>query len=313
VVLQPAVFALAIPVLGIAADVVATMARTRLTKRGALLVPIGLFGVLAFGPWAQTAFNPDLVEEATYVVMGVAIVLPTLALLGGLLDATRRGRPRPHSSLMLALLSLIALLAATVAGALNAIPPLDLNGTVWGEGVAKLVFGAVILGLASGLAYWGPKIWGFHPVEALSKLNVLVLLGGVALFGAGDLIAGGMGQLPWWPTGGAAATIEDGAELGQILVAIGALLLLVGVLLVLLAHLPAATGRSKAAPADPWEGQTLEWAAGSPPPFTNFLADVAPVSSAAPLVDLRDAAGGPGAATGETGEAGGDKTIQEVE
>src|SRR5690606_17716222 len=114
-----------------------------------------------------------------------------------------------------------------------AIPGLHLFGTVWGEGVARLVFGSLLLGLAGGLAYWGPKVWGRQPVEALGKLNVLVLLGGAALFGAGDLIGGGLGQLPAWPGGGAVETVEDGAELGQLLVAIGALLLLLGVVLVL--------------------------------------------------------------------------------
>lgn len=320
-VLQPAVFALAIPVLGIAADIVPTMTRSRLAKRAVLLVPIGLFGALSFGAWAQTAFNPALVGEAAYVVVGIAIVLPTLAVLGALLDCARRGRPRIHSSLLLALLSLVCLLAATVAGALNAIPPLQLNATIWGEGVAKLVFASIVLGLAAGLAYWGPKIWGFQPVEALGKLNVLVLVGGAALFGAGDLIAGGMGQLPAWPSSGVPEAVEDGAELGQVLVAAGAGLLLLGVVLVLLAHLPAATRRSAAANADPWDGGTLEWATSSPPPFTNFLADLPEVTSAEPLLDLRAAAAAPAAATTaaagprptESGTVTGDDSIQEVE
>jgi heme/copper-type cytochrome/quinol oxidase subunit 1 len=302
VVLQPAVFALAIPVFGIAADVVSTLGRSRLTKRAALFVPIGAFGALSFGAWAQTAFNPDLVREATYVVMGVAIVLPALAVLGGLADTARRGRARLHSSFLLAMLAVLGVLAAALAGAANAIPALDLAVTVWGEGVARLVFGSVLLALAAGLAYWGPKIWGYEPVEGLSKLNVLVLLGGTALFGAGDLIAGGLGQLPSWPSAGQPDLVEDGAEVGQLLVAIGGALLVLGVVLVLLAHLPAATGRTAAAPADPWDGATLEWATASPPPFANFEGPLPPVGSPEPLLDLR-AADGPTA----------DQTIQEVE
>lgn len=303
VVLQPAVFALAIPVLGIAADAVATMARTRVTRRPALLVPIGAFGALSFGAWAQTAFNPDLVREAAYVVMGVAIALPALAVLGGVGDTARRGKPRLHSSFPLALVACLGVLAAAVAGAANAIPALDLAVTVWGEGVARLVFGTALVGLVAGLGFWGPKIWGYEPVDGLGKLNVLVLLAGTALFGAGDLIAGGMGQLPSWPTGGRPDVVEDGAELGQLLVAIGAALLVLGVVLVLLAHLPAAAGRTAAAPADPWEGATLEWATASPPPFANFEGALPPVGSPEPLLDWREADGPPAA----------DQTIQEVE
>jgi len=37
---------------------------------------------------------------------------------------------------------------------------------------------------------------------------------------------------------------------------------------------------------DPWDGQTLEWATSSPPPYDNF-AEVHTVASAEPLVDLK--------------------------
>jgi heme/copper-type cytochrome/quinol oxidase subunit 1 len=38
------------------------------------------------------------------------------------------------------------------------------------------------------------------------------------------------------------------------------------------------------APADPWEGHTLEWAAPSPPPIGNFP-EAPAVTSATPLLD----------------------------
>jgi heme/copper-type cytochrome/quinol oxidase subunit 1 len=40
--------------------------------------------------------------------------------------------------------------------------------------------------------------------------------------------------------------------------------------------------------SDPWEGQSLEWLAPSPPPLDNFVADLPVVTSAEPLVDLRE-------------------------
>jgi cytochrome c oxidase subunit 1 len=39
--------------------------------------------------------------------------------------------------------------------------------------------------------------------------------------------------------------------------------------------------------ADPWQGQTLEWATSSPPPPQNFDRPLPPIRSYAPLLDLR--------------------------
>jgi cytochrome c oxidase subunit 1 len=284
---QPAVFALAIPVLGIAADVVQTIARQRVKAHGATLISIALFGALSFGPWAQQAFNPRVVHQAVYVLMSFALILPALIMLGGLADTVRRGNPRFSSALPLAILSVLAVLAAALSAAANAFSPLHLQGTTWSDGVAKLIVGACVLALAAGVSYWGPKMWGRLLADGIGKLNVLVLLGGTALFGGGELIAGGVGQSPAWPSG-LPDRIHSGAELGFALSAVGGALLVLGVVLVLLQMLPALLGRGREAGADPWGGYTLEWATTSPPPYQNFEEELPVVKSPWPLHDARE-------------------------
>lgn len=286
--LQPAVFSLAIPVLGIAAEIVAVMARRPSKAHAATLVSIGVFGAFSFGPWAQVAFNPRLVHQAVYIVFSFAIILPVLVAFGGLADTLRHGRPRPAGALGLAVLSVLALLAATLAAALNAIGALHLQGTAWADGLAKLVIGAAILAISAGVFYWSPKMWGRLPTEALAKLLVLVLAGGVTLYAGGELLAGGLGQLPAWPNG-IPDVIKDGGEVGFTLSAIGAIVLIFGVILVILALLPLVAGKGAVAGADPWDGHTLEWAVPSPPPFENFES-VPVVGSAVPLLDARQSA-----------------------
>ena len=286
---QPAAYMLVIPALGIAADVVGTIGRRRPPAHGAVLVSIGAFGALSFGGWAQSAFNPQVVTEALFILAGIFIVLPTLALLGGLVDTLRRGRPGSAAALPLALLAVVSALGLTVAGAVHGIPRLHLSGTLWGSGVSKAAIGAAVLGLVAGLHYWGGKIWGREPIEALGKLNVLVLLAGAALFAGGDLVAGGLGQIaPDWT--GQVATVAKGAEVLSLITGVGALLLAAGVLLAVLAALPALLGRTARAASDPYQGHTLEWATTSPPPRGNFMGPVLEVRSACPLLDVREAA-----------------------
>ena len=76
----PQLYVLAIPVLGVVSDVVATMAGVRQAQRGVMMTAIAAFGVLSFGAYAQPAFNPLVWNQALYVGMGVLIVLPVLGL-----------------------------------------------------------------------------------------------------------------------------------------------------------------------------------------------------------------------------------------
>ncbi|MEZ5235373.1 MAG: cbb3-type cytochrome c oxidase subunit I [Acidimicrobiia bacterium] len=285
---QPAVLSFAIPVVGILHDAVPVAARIRPVRYPVTLGAIGAFGALTFGAYAQTAFNPDLVHEALFVVASIVVVLPLLALLAGAADTVRQGRLRPTSAFVLGMVAHLLLLGAAGAAALYAIEPLNLAYTTWGTGVSKLVVAAAITGFAAGLFHWGPKIWGHRVAEPLGKLVTLVFLAGGAAFAAGDLIAGANGQLPT-PANGIAPVVQDGAELGALLSTIGAGLLVFGVLLVVLAMLPAALRTGPRADADPWGGQTLEWSTASPPPYGNFLGPIPEVTSPSPLLDVREA------------------------
>ncbi|MFN0029405.1 MAG: cbb3-type cytochrome c oxidase subunit I [Acidimicrobiales bacterium] len=286
---QPAVLSFAIPLLGVVAEAVPVAARQRIARHPVVLVTIAAFGALTFGAYAQTAFNPGLVHEAMFVVGSVILVLPLLALLGGLADTLRRGRPRPGAALVVGLVGLITLLEAALVAGLYAIEPLDLAYTLWGHGVEKLVVAAALCGVGAGLFHWGPKIWGFQLPQPLGALLAPVLLGGGALYAVGDLIAGANGQQPL-PARGITDVVADGAELGAGLSTAGGALLVLAVVIMALAVLPAALRRTPKADADPWGGHTLEWTTASPPPFGNFIGPVAPVTSPTPLLDARESA-----------------------
>ncbi|MFN0092954.1 MAG: cbb3-type cytochrome c oxidase subunit I [Acidimicrobiales bacterium] len=283
-----AVFSFAVPVLGVAADVIPVMAGRRQARYPVGLGLIAAFAVVGFGAHHQTFFNPRLVEQGAFVGASFALLLVLLAFLGGLGDVLRRGRPRIASPLMLAMPAVLLLLGAAAAAAAYSVRGFKLFGTTWGLGVTKLVVGAIVLGAAAALHYWGPKVWGRMPAEPLGRLNALVLLGGAVLYGGSDLVSGAIGQ-PTTPVTGVATVVEDGAELLNGLGAVGGALLIFGVLLLIVAHLPAAFGQGRRAAADPWGGFTLEWATASPPPHGNFIEPLPAIGSPYPLLDARDA------------------------
>ncbi len=286
---QPAVLTFALPLLGILGDATTVATRIRPARYGVSLGAIGAAGALTFGAYAQTAFNPALITEGLFVLQSLAVILPLLALLGGVADSVRRGRLRPTSAFLVAVAGMLLLLGAAVAGGLYALEPLNLGFTVWGAGVGNAATAAAVAGIAAGVFHWGSKIWGHRVAEPIGKLVFLAVLAGGALYAAGQLIAGANGQLPVLPDG-TVDSVAANAELGAMLSTVGCALLAVVTVLVILAALPAALRRGPKADADPWGGQTLEWATSSPPPHGNFLGPIAEVTSPSPLLDVREGA-----------------------
>lgn len=278
----PGVFLLAVPAMGVAADVVPVFARVRQERPGVVLGLLGALAVLGFGAWAQLS---EPTREPLLWATSALVLLPALGLLAGAADTLRRGRPRPGTPLVWALTAGLLLLLAALAGALAVIDPLELHGTAWLDGQRRLALGAALLGLLGGVVYWGPKMWGARVPEPLSGLAVLAVLGGVVLAAAADLVAGlvddvAAGQ-PDLGSSDLAGALGVVGALGDVLLAVGALLILVAVLAA------ARTGRTRTTDADPWEGHTLEWATSSPPPPGNFPEPLAPVTSDRPLLDAR--------------------------
>jgi heme/copper-type cytochrome/quinol oxidase subunit 1 len=278
---NPQIYAVAIPVLGFAADVLVTGARIRLNARGVVLTAIGAFGVLSFGAYLVSSSDYAAGSPVT-VVMGLLGPLPVLAILAISGDLVRRGKGAVTAGAAYAVSALLLLLLGTVAGAIGAIPQTDAAGTIFDVGVNHaVVLAAVIAGLG-GLHWWATKILRQPAKESLGLVAPLLLFIGSVGVVLPDLIAG------LWGTGKELTPDWTGGMKGlNVLVLLGAGLVGAGLVLALVALLPALKSADDV-PADPWEGQTLEWLAPSPPPLDNFVGAVPTVTSAEPLIDLRE-------------------------
>jgi heme/copper-type cytochrome/quinol oxidase subunit 1 len=279
----------AIPVLGFAADVFATTAGSRQKGRGLVQGMIALFGALSFGAFLAVG-STSAVESPVAIFLGIAAVVPVLAVLGSAADSVRRGGFKPNVGVAWALAGVLMLLVGTLAGAIGSIPGiLEVpDGTraidnIFFLGVTHAVVIAAVLGALGGITWWATKV-GRGPANAgLGSIAPLVLLVGGLVMTVPDFVSGiaGDGVETQGDYTGGIAGMNVAATVGTAIVGLGLLLALVSLL-------PLLKRRDDDVPADPWGGQTLEWLASSPPPVGNFDGELAVVTSAEPLIDLRE-------------------------
>ena len=304
---QPMIFAFAIPVLGIAGDVLPVSLGVPQRKYRVQQIAIGAMGALSFGAFAQPFFNPDVANQAVFVVMGILIVLPILVFLGGLVDTSLRGNLSISAHLILSVVGVLALLVAAVASAFHVSGPAvggiqeindswldglvswlrDVQGTVLATAVMEHVLIASVIGIIAGLYYWSPKIFGYQLNRNVGILSALTLLGGLALSGGSNIINGILdeGDEVYHSSAYEGVWDTNAVEFFNIVGAIGSLLLLAGAGLVILDLTISVILRkgNDDNTKDPWGGHTLEWATDSPPPTGNFT-DAPVVDNERPLL-----------------------------
>ncbi len=291
----PAVYAFAIPALGVIGSVVPVFTGTRHERHRTAQGLIGAFGVLSVGAWAVPGFGQDAfpwLYELPWVAVSIAIVVPLLGLLGLWAITARRGRVTLGSPLLFGLAAAVMLLVGVLAGAVQAIKPIktlvdgpgtSLYGTTWSTSVASYVVLAAAIALLGAVVYWSPKLLGRSFAEGPARGVALLLLAGTVLWSFPDLIAGLLGQpaAPGIAPADNVSTIEalnTASTLGGVLLALA----VAGFVALMIR-----AARSDESPGDdPWSGHTLEWATSSPPPVGNF-ASLPAIASEAPLYDAR--------------------------
>jgi heme/copper-type cytochrome/quinol oxidase subunit 1 len=280
----PALWALLLPALGVASEIVPVFADRPLFQRQIAVGALAGIGVLAFFGWGSELVQPDTAHRAFFGVAAVIVLGPAAALLLTWLGTLKDGRPRLASPVV-ASLGLLTLAAAGLAGRLvTAVAPTGKVGvgSAWAQGARhELFFAGAVVGLVAALAYWTPKLWGRRLSEPGAILGTLTLVGGLHLTFLPMYVLGAQGMREH-------ASNYAGHSSWQafnIVSTIGGYLVILGALLVVLTIVQGIVA-GELAPDDPWGGATLEWATTSPPPPHNF--DKIPVvQSDRPVADLR--------------------------
>jgi cytochrome c oxidase subunit 1 len=155
-----------------------------------------------------------------------------------------------------------------LSGVLHSIVPADTQQTDTYFVVAHfhyVLFGGLVFGIFGGFYYWYPKAYGRYMNERLGKLNFWTMVIGFNLtfFPMHLLGLWGMPRRTYrYDTGLGWQSLNLLATIGAFIIALSVLIFIV--------NLITSRFRGDLAPADAWDGRTLEWSIPSPPPEYNF-------------------------------------------
>jgi cytochrome c oxidase subunit 1 len=267
---HPEVYIIFIPALGMISSIVATFSRRPVFGYPAMVLSMVAVGFLSFGLWVHHMFATPLPQtgQSFFTAASAMIAIPTGVQIFCWIATIWSGRPR-FDTPMLYVLGFIALFTiGGLSGLMIAAVPVDLQltDTFFLPGhIHYVLIGGMVFPLLGGLHYWFPKITGRMMSERLGKTSFWLLFIGVNVTFFPQLLLGmaGMprrvytylGDTGWGP-------LNLTSSIGAGLIAVALLILAINVV--------RALASGPAAGADPWGGETLEWAVSSPAPDYNF-------------------------------------------
>jgi cytochrome c oxidase subunit 1 len=282
---HPVVYVMFFPYLGAAAEAVATSAHKKWFGYTAFVASIMAFAALSMAVWSHHMFTTGGVTNQYFAFTSTLLVIPAGIEYFDVIGTLVGGALIFRTSMLFALTFFIQFLIGGLSGIFVASPVLDYHANDSYIVIAHFhytLFAGSIFGFFAGAYHWFPKVTGALLRERLGKLQLIIMIVGTNLtffpmfFLGQDGMPRRIADYPTHPEWGSLNLLES---IGAGIIALGVLVFLINVVSSLRRRVPAGN--------DPWAGQTLEWATTSPPPPLNFTEPLPPITSYAPLLDLR--------------------------
>jgi cytochrome c oxidase subunit 1 len=270
---HPEVYVVLLPAIGIVAEIITVFSRKKLFAYKTVLYTTFATGVLSFTVWAHHQFiagiDPRMAHVFTITTLLISIPIAEMMFV---YIATLYGGSITLTTPMLWALSFIAtFLMGGVTGIFLGASGADiyLHDTYFVLAHFHYTFFPIaIIGTYAGLTYWFPKMFGRMLDERLGKLHFW-----------GTIIPFNLIFLPLFVTGalGQHRRIYDYTQFPdlahfqpvQVFVTLS-LVFMLAVQLVFFYNFAKSLRRGEKAPRNPWNANTLEWTADSPPPHGNW-------------------------------------------
>ena len=267
---HPEVYILILPAFGIISEVLPVFSRKPLFGYAAMVFSGVFIAFLGFGVWAHHMFATGMgpIADAFFALSTMLIAIPTGVKIFNWIGTMWGGSLQFRTPMLFAVGFIAMFIIGGLSGVMHSSPPADLQQTDTYFVVAHfhyVLFGGSIFGITAGAYYWWPKMFGRLLDEGLGKLHFwLMLLGfNLTFFPMHWVGLNGMPRRVYtYPKGLGFETLNQIETVGAFLLAFAFLVFLVNVI--------RTSRRPRNAPADPWNGATLEWSIPSPPQEFNF-------------------------------------------
>jgi cytochrome c oxidase subunit I+III len=267
---HPEVYIMFVPGLGIISMVVAAMTRRPVFGYTAVVLSLIATGVLSFGLWVHHMYATGLprLGASLFTAASMLVTIPTAVQFFCWVATIWGGRPRFTTAMHYVIGFLLIFLIGGITGVQLGSVPFDLQVHDTFFVVAHfhyVLLGGVVFPIFAGIYYWYPKVTGRLLSERVGKVSFFMMFFGVHLAFWPQHHLGFMGmprrvytylpEMQWGPL--------------NLISTLGAFLLAAGVA-VTVANMLVSARRGRAAPDNPWDAETLEWATSSPPPDYGF-------------------------------------------
>jgi cytochrome c oxidase subunit 1 len=267
---HPEVYILVLPAMGIVSEVLPVFSRKPLFGYQFVVFSGIAIGFMGWGVWAHHMFTTGLgpIAESAFAVSTMLIAVPTGVKIFNWMATMWGGDLRFTTPMLFAIGFVSMFIIGGLSGVTHAVVPADYMQTDTYYIVAHfhyVLFGGAIFGLMSGFYYWWPKVFGRMLSEGLGKLHFwLMLIGFNVTFGPFHILG-----LEGMPRRIYRYSSNQGWDFWNFVSTIGAFTIAASIV-VFLVNVVMTQRKAKDAPADPWDGRTLEWTTSSPPPEHNF-------------------------------------------
>jgi cytochrome c oxidase subunit 1 len=267
---HPEVYILILPAFGVVSEILPVFSRKPLFGYAAMVFSGVFIAFLGFGVWSHHMFTTGMgpIADTFFSLSTMLIAIPTGVKIFNWLGTMWFGSLQFRTPMYFAVGFIAMFIIGGLSGVMHSSPPADLQQNDTYFIVAHfhyVLFGGSIFALTAGGYYWWPKMFGRMLDEGLGKLHFWLMLIGFNLtfFPMHFVGLNGMPRRTYtYPEELGFTTLNQIETVGSMILGLSFLVFLINVW--------RTSRKPRNAPADPWNGATLEWAIPSPPPEWNF-------------------------------------------